>query len=90
MIKGVSKQVLEVTNPENPYFEKIVFFVKPQYAREDRAVLERGPFPGCPRRSAAQSAPFQAREVALCPALSAQCSGRGGAVLFDLHAVLKG
>ena len=78
MIKGVSKQVLEVTNPENPYFEKIVFFVKPQYAREDRAVL------------AAQSAPFQAREVALCPALSAQCSGRGGAVLFDLHAVLKG
>ena len=29
MIKGVSKQVLEVTNPENPYFEKIVFFVKP-------------------------------------------------------------
>ena len=41
MIKGVSKQVLEVTNPENPYFEKIVFFVKPQYAREDRAVLER-------------------------------------------------
>ena len=36
MIKGVSKQVLEVTNPENPYFEKIVFFVKPQYAREER------------------------------------------------------
>ena len=35
MIKGVSKQVLEVTNPENPYFEK------PQYAREDRVVLER-------------------------------------------------
>ena len=45
MIKGVSKQVLEVTNPENPYFEKIVFFVKPQYAREDRAVLERLPAP---------------------------------------------
>ena len=41
MIKGDSKQVLEVTNPEDPNFEKIVFFVKPQYAREDRAVLER-------------------------------------------------
>ena len=48
MIKGVSKQVLEVTNPENPYFEKIVFFVKPQYAREDRAVLEREPIPWLP------------------------------------------
>ena len=91
MIKGVSKQVLEVTNPENPYFEKIVFFVKPQYAREDRAVHgARGPFSGCPRRSAAQSAPFHAREVALCPALSAQCLGRGGAVLFDLHTCVEG
>ena len=27
MIKGVNKQVLEVTNTENPYFEKIIFFV---------------------------------------------------------------
>lgn len=72
MIKGVSKQVLEVTNPENPYFEKIVFFVKPQYAREDRAVLEREAHSLAARAgSAAQSAPFQAREVALCPALSA-------------------
>lgn len=41
MIKGVSKQVLEVTNPENPYFEKIVFFVKPQYSERDRGELER-------------------------------------------------
>ncbi len=31
MIKGVNKQVLEVTNTENPYFERIVFFVKPEY-----------------------------------------------------------
>lgn len=41
MIKGVSKQVLEVTNPENPYFEKIVFFVKPQYGDSNRGELER-------------------------------------------------
>ncbi len=31
MIKGVNKQVLEITNTENPYFERIVFFVKPEY-----------------------------------------------------------
>ena len=90
MIKGVSKQVLEVTNPENPYFEKIVFFVKPQYAREDRAVLEREAHSLAARAGRPPRAPFQAREVALCPALSAQCPGRGGAVLFDLHTVLKG
>ena len=28
MIKGVSKQILEVTNTDNPYFDKIIFFVK--------------------------------------------------------------
>ena len=31
MIKGVSKQILEVTNTDNPYFEKIIFFVKPEH-----------------------------------------------------------
>lgn len=29
MIKGVNKQILEVTNTESPYFEKIIFFVRP-------------------------------------------------------------
>ena len=29
MIKGINKQVLEVTNPESPYFDKILFFVSP-------------------------------------------------------------
>lgn len=28
MLKGVNKQILEVTNPESEYFEKIIFFVK--------------------------------------------------------------
>jgi len=40
MIKGVNKQILEVTNTENPYFEKIIFFIKPEYKNEDRKKLE--------------------------------------------------
>ena len=28
MLKGVNKQILEVTNTESPYFEKIIFFVR--------------------------------------------------------------
>ena len=27
MIKGVNKQVLEVSNPESPYFDRVLFFV---------------------------------------------------------------
>ncbi len=31
MIKGVNKQVLEINETENSFFEKAIFFVKPQY-----------------------------------------------------------
>lgn len=30
MIKGINKQILEVTNTNSPYFEKIIFFVRPE------------------------------------------------------------
>ena len=29
MLKGINKQILEVTNTDSPYFEKIIFFVRP-------------------------------------------------------------
>ncbi len=32
MLKGVNKQVLEITEPQNGYFEKAIFFVKPEYS----------------------------------------------------------
>ena len=41
MIKGVSKQILEVTNTDNPYFEKIIFFVKPEHQSTDRKKLQK-------------------------------------------------
>ena len=40
MIKGVNKQILEVTNPESPYFEKIIFFVKPDGMRAEDEKLK--------------------------------------------------
>ena len=41
MMKGVSKQILEVTNTENPYFEKIIFFVKPEHQNTDYSKLKK-------------------------------------------------
>lgn len=41
MFKGVSKQILEVTNTDNPYFEKIIFFVKPDCEEGDRKKLQK-------------------------------------------------
>ena len=40
MIKGVNRQVLEVVNTENPYFERIVFYVKPEYKSENAQFLK--------------------------------------------------
>ena len=31
MLKGVNRQVVEVSQTDNVYFEKILFFVKPEY-----------------------------------------------------------
>ena len=32
MIKGVNKQVLEIMETQNGFFEKAIFFVKPEYS----------------------------------------------------------
>ena len=32
MVKGVNRQVLEINQPENPYFERILLFVKPEFS----------------------------------------------------------
>lgn len=31
MIKGVNKQVLEINETQNTFFEKAIFFVRPEY-----------------------------------------------------------
>ena len=32
MIRGVNKQVVDVTEPESAYFERVLFFVKPEFS----------------------------------------------------------
>ena len=41
MIKGINKQILEVTNTDNPYFERVIFFVRPQSAETDEQLLKK-------------------------------------------------
>ena len=31
MLKGVNRQVVEVSQPESAYFERVLFFVKPEF-----------------------------------------------------------
>lgn len=40
MIKGISRQIVEVTDTANPYFERIFFVVKPQCREASPALLD--------------------------------------------------
>lgn len=39
MLKGVNKQVVEIVQADSEYFEKALFFVKPQYSAMSEAKL---------------------------------------------------
>ncbi len=39
MIKGVNRQVVEITQTKCEYFEKVLFFVKPEYAATSEGTL---------------------------------------------------
>lgn len=41
MVKGVSKTIIEVNNTGSKYFEKIVFYVTPQYGNLNAKQLKR-------------------------------------------------
>ncbi len=39
MIQGVNHQVVEVTKPECEYFERVIFFVKPEFSCVSQGTL---------------------------------------------------
>ncbi len=41
MLKGVNKRILEITNTESQYFEKIIFFVRPSGANVSDSALQK-------------------------------------------------
>lgn len=41
MIKGVSRQIIEVSDPESIYYDKAWLVVKPEYASVERVFLEK-------------------------------------------------
>ena len=41
MIRGVNRQVIEITETGNAYYEKALLVIKPEYASAERELLER-------------------------------------------------
>lgn len=42
MLKGVNKQIIEINNTGNDYFERVLFFVRPEYCSLPQRKLETG------------------------------------------------
>ena len=88
MIKGVNRQVLEITNTENTYFERVIFFVKPEYGNEDRAKLKKeaenyASSAGKPPKSRKTK-----KEIRYLIMQSILCLGAGAALTFLFSLVL--
>lgn len=41
MLKGVNRQIIEVKDTGNIYYERALLFIKPEFSLADRGVLER-------------------------------------------------
>ena len=80
--------MLEITNTENPYFERVIFFVKPEYGNEDRAKLKKeaenyASSAGKPPKSRKTK-----REIRYLIMQSILCLGAGAALTFLFSLVL--
>lgn len=85
MIKGVNRQVLEVTNTENPYFERIIFFVKPEYGNEDRAKLKKEAELVAKTTKKPPKTRKTRKEIGYIVMQSLLCIGAGVAITFILN-----
>lgn len=87
MLKGVNRQVLEVTGTDNPYFEKIIFFVKPEFVNEDSAKLKTQAELVAKSAQKPPRARKTKREIRWLVAQTALCLGAGAAITVILNYV---
>lgn len=86
MIKGVNRQVVEITQVENDYFERILFFVKPEYSTiSEHQLKERAQQIG---NNAGAPPAARIRNRKLLMALSLLGSAGAGAALTALITLL--
>lgn len=85
MIKGINRQVVEVRDTGNECFERILFFVKPEYAfMSEGKIRERA---GLAARGAIQPPPTKIKKSRLTQALKmglSMLTGIAAGILISL------
>ena len=84
MVKGISRQIIEVQETGNPYYEKAYFVVKPAYDDAERAVLEKEARKLLKKMDAPGALRKRARRTLLLAAYLAACFLLGGVLSYLL------
>ena len=81
MIKGVNRQVIEITQTKCEYFEKVLFFVKPEYAATSEGTLRE-------RAGLIADSAGKLKKRKIISALKFACSALAGAAVTALISFL--
>ena len=87
MLKGVNRQVLEITQPENKYFERILLFVRPEFSGLSEARLKQQAERALPQ----ETKPPRQKKHRRYPAQllrAAVCAGAGAGILALAEMIL--
>ncbi len=85
MIKGVNKQIIEVTNTQSPYFEKIVFFVSPTGKNQPCDILHKEAEKISAKINKPPKQRFTKTQIAYTALNVALGFGAGGVIMFLLN-----
>lgn len=90
MLKGVNRQVLEILQPDCDYFEKVIFFVKPEYYGMSEAKLREKAASVLKKTLRPPKYQTGFREARLANALRfLLAAGIGGMIVFALQLVIR-
>lgn len=85
MIKGVCKQIVEVNDTGNDYFERALFFINPGFSEIERTALEREARQILHRMSGPTRAQYRRRALYFWVRMA--CSAVAGTVLGVLAGI---
>ena len=88
MIKGVNHRVIEVMESDCEYFERVLFFVKPEYSALSEGTL-RDRARAVARGASAPPPSLIAKSRLLTVGALLLAAGLGGAIAFALLLVLR-
>lgn len=78
MIKGVNKQVVEINETGNEYFEKAIFFVRPEYSGLGEGKLREKAQNAIDKTARAPNGKYKRAKNKLAPALKLIAAAAGG------------